>query len=149
MSSRSAMSQSVPRAAPRVLRVVQVDFLYTRSMSGTTDARRIEIATRLFGRAGAPEIPDAPEQFWAPDGTLEDVASGTFVGWPAIRAFFAGGLTRTSNLRLEPDEFWVGDDGLAVHYLMSGDVIRPESYGEEYVGRTVVGAGDVVPAVRR
>ena len=104
-------------------------------MSGTTDARPIEIATRLFREGWSSGDPDAPEQFWAPDGTLQDVASGTFVGWPAIRAFFAGGLTRTSNLRLEPDEFWVGEDGLAVHYLMSGDVVRPESYGEEYVGR--------------
>jgi len=104
-------------------------------MSDTTDARRIELATRLFREGWSSGDPDAPEQFWTPDGTLEDVASGTFVGWPAIRAFFTGGLTRTSNLRLEPDEFWVGEDGLAVHYLMSGDVVRPESYGEEYVGR--------------
>ena len=72
-----------------------------------------------------------------PDGTLDDVASGTFVGWPAIRAFFANGLTRTGNLRLVPDEFWVNDDGLAVHYLMSGDVVRPESFGPS----TSVGGG--------
>lgn len=47
-------------------------------MSGTTDARRIEIATRLFREGWSSGDPDAPEQFWVPDGTLEDVASGTF-----------------------------------------------------------------------
>ena len=104
-------------------------------MSSTIHERRIEIATRLFTDGWSAGDPDAPEQFWVPDGTLDDVASGKFEGWPAIRAFFANGLTRTRNLTLAPDEFWVNDDGLAVHYIMSGDVVRPESYGEEYVGR--------------
>ena len=64
-------------------------------MPGDLGKRRIEIATRLFLEGWSGGDPDAPEQFWAPDGVLEDVASGTFRGWPAIREFFAGGLTRT------------------------------------------------------
>jgi hypothetical protein len=96
--------------------------------------RRIEIARQLFAAWSAGD-PDAPEPLWSPDGILDDVASGKFHGWPAIRAFFANGLTRTANLTLVPDEFWANDDGLAVHYVMSGDVVRRESYGPEYVGR--------------
>ena len=60
-------------------------------MSSTLDQHRIEIATRLFDEGWSSGDPDAPEQFWTPDGTLFDVASGTFEGWPAIRAFFANG----------------------------------------------------------
>lgn len=99
-----------------------------------TTSRRIEIATGLF-EAWSSGDPDAPEPFWAPDGVLDDVASGVFEGWPAIRTFFAGGLRRTSNLTLVPTEFWANDGGLALHYLMSGDVVRPESFGPEFVGR--------------
>jgi len=113
-------------------------FLYTRSMfQGVAPHvidRRIEIARRLF-EAWSSGDPDAPERYFTPDGVLDDVASGTFTGWPAIRAFFASGLSRTANLTLIPDRFWFGDDGLAVHYMMSGDVVRPESFGPEYVGR--------------
>ncbi len=110
--------------------------------------RRIEIARSLFA-AWSSGDPDAPEPFLMPDGMLADVASGTFEGWPAIRAFFASGLTRTGNLTLVPDEFWGNDGGLAVHYVMSGDVVRPESFGPEHVGSTLVGAVHVVPALRR
>lgn len=95
---------------------------------------RIAIATQLFA-AWSSGDPDAPEALWHPDGVLDDVASGRFEGWPAIRSFFAGGLTRTGNLRLEPDNFWANDEGLAVHYLMSGDVVLPETFGPEHVGR--------------
>jgi hypothetical protein len=100
----------------------------------TLTERRIAIARRLFAAWSAGD-PDAPEPYWSADGILDDVASGKFHGWPAIRAFFANGLTRTANLTLVPDEFWVNDAGLAVHYMMSGDVVRPESYGPEHVGR--------------
>lgn len=96
--------------------------------------RRIEVATELF-EAWSSGDPDAPEPYWTPDGVLDDVASGRFEGWPAIRAFFAGGLTRTANLVLAPKEFWANDDGLALLYEMSGDVVRPESFGPEHVGR--------------
>jgi hypothetical protein len=106
-------------------------------LEGVTPAvidRRVEIATGLF-RAWSSGDPDAPEQYFTPDGVLDDVASGIFRGWPQIRTFFAGGLTRTANLTLVPDQFWANRDGLAVHYVMSGDVIRPESFGPEHVGR--------------
>lgn len=95
---------------------------------------RVEIATKLFEGWSSGD-PDAPEPYFAPDGVLDDVASGRFDGWSAIRAFFANGLSRTANLTLIPDEFWANDDGLAVHYVMSGEVVRPESFGVEYVGR--------------
>jgi hypothetical protein len=95
---------------------------------------RIGIATMLFAAWSSGDA-DAPQPYWAPDGILDDVASGVFEGWPAIRAFFARGLERTLNLTLVPQEFWSNDSGLAVTYVMSGDVVRPESYGPEYVGR--------------
>ena len=95
---------------------------------------RIDVARQLFA-AWSSGDPDAPEPLFTPDGVLDDVASGTVVGWPAIRAFFARGLTRTSELRLEPDDFWANESGLAVHYVMSGEVVLPDSYGAEYVGR--------------
>lgn len=100
----------------------------------SSDDRRIEIAQHLF-EGWSSGNPDAPEQWFHPQGVLMDVASGRFEGWPAIRAFFAAGMQRTANLTLIPDEFWSSDNGLAVHYVMSGDVINPTSYGPEYVGR--------------
>jgi ketosteroid isomerase-like protein len=78
---------------------------------------------------------DAPERFFTPDAVLSDVASGRFEGWPAIRDFFASGLRRWGDLRLEPDEFWFSDAGVAVHYVMSATVTDPETYGPEVVGR--------------
>jgi hypothetical protein len=99
-----------------------------------TTERRIEIATSLFA-AWSSGDPDAPEPWFTPDGVLDDVASGHFVGWPAIRAFFARGLARTGNLTLVPDEFWANDGGLAVHYIMSADVVLPETFGPEHVGK--------------
>ena len=102
--------------------------------SATTTTRRIEVAKKLFEGWSSGD-PDAPEPWFAPDGVLDDVASGRFEGWPNIRAFFARGLSRTANLTLVPDEFWSNDDGLAVHYEMSGDVVLPDSFGPEFVGR--------------
>lgn len=101
---------------------------------GLLARQRVEIARGLFEGWSSGD-PDAPEPYWTPDGVLDDVASGRFAGWPAIRAFFARGLTRTANLTLVPDEFWVNESGLAVRYTMSGDVIFPESFGPEHVGR--------------
>ena len=96
--------------------------------------RRIEIAKHLFAGWSSGN-PDAPEPYFHPDGVLMDVASGRFEGWTNIRNFFARGLTRTANLTLVPDQFWASDDGLALHYVMSGDVILPETFGPQYVGR--------------
>jgi SnoaL-like domain len=101
---------------------------------------RIEIARHLFEGWSSGNA-DAPEPFLTPDAVLNDVASGTFEGWPAIRAFFARGLSRAGNLTLIPDEFWENDGGLAVHYVMSADILDPASFGPEYVGqRWSVGA---------
>ncbi len=96
--------------------------------------RRISTARDLFAGWSSGD-PDAPERFFTPDAVLDDVASGRFVGWPAIRAFFARGLDRWGDLRLEPDEFWANDDGLALHYSMSATVTDPEMYGVDAVGR--------------
>jgi SnoaL-like domain len=100
----------------------------------STNARQIEIARSVFAGWSSGD-PDAPEQYFTPDGTLFDVASGQFDGWPAIRAFFARGLSRCDTLTLIPDEFWSNEGGLAVHYVMSAGVIDPATFGPEYVGR--------------
>jgi hypothetical protein len=97
-------------------------------------AARCAVAEQVFA-AWSSGNADAPEPFFTPNAVLFDVASGRFEGWPAIRAFFAGGLTRTTNLRLVPDEFWENPSGVAVHYTMSGDVVLPTSFGPEQVGR--------------
>ncbi len=96
--------------------------------------RRIEIARELFAGWSSGDA-DAPERFFHPEATLYDVASGTFVGWPAIRAFFARGLAKWDDLVLAPDRFWVSDDGLALHYVMSATVKDPTIYGPEHVGK--------------
>lgn len=104
-------------------------------MSSSVETQhRIELAKRVF-QGWSSGDPDANEACFTPDGVLDDVASGRFEGWPAIRAFFARGLARTADLTLVPDQFWTNDDGLAVHYTMSGRVILPETFGTEYVGR--------------
>ena len=99
-----------------------------------TTAARIEIARTLFAGWSSGD-PDAPEPLLTPDAVLFDVASGRFEGWPAIRAFFANGLSRVGNLTLVPVEFWENDTGLALHYVMSGDVVLPTTFGPEHVGK--------------
>jgi hypothetical protein len=100
----------------------------------TDHAKRIEVARQLFAGWSSGD-PDAPEPFMTPDAVLNDVASGRFEGWPAIRAFFAKGLAKWDDLVLAPDEFWVNDDGLALHYLMSATVKDAAIFGEEHVGK--------------
>ena len=95
---------------------------------------REAIARRVF-EAWSSGDADAPEAFFTPDAVLEDVASGRFTGWPAIRAFFAAGLAKWDDLRLAPDRFWHSPDGLALHYEMSATVRDPALYGPEHVGR--------------
>src|SRR5262249_48346065 len=115
-----------------IVAVSQARSPYDRSMSST--ASRIETARALFAGWSSGDA-NAPEPYMTPDAVLFDVASGRFEGWPAIRDFFASGLTRTRNLTLIPDEFWENETGLAVHYVMSGDVVLPTSFGPEHVGR--------------
>ncbi len=95
---------------------------------------RIEIAKKLFAGWSSGN-PDAPQELMTPDAVLHDVASGTFEGWPAIRAFFASGLARWDDLQLVPDEFWANDSGLALHYVMSATVKDASTYGPEHVGK--------------
>ena len=96
--------------------------------------KRIEIAKQLFAGWSSGDV-DAPEPFMTPGAVLNDVASGRFEGWPAIRAFFGQGLAKWDDLELRPDEFWVNEDGLALHYVMSATVKDPDRFGPEYVGR--------------
>ena len=95
---------------------------------------RVDIARQLFAGWSSGD-PDAPEALMTPDAVLHDVASGTFEGWPAIRAFFASGLARWDDLVLVPDEFWTNESGIALHYEMSATVRDPTIYGPEHVGR--------------
>ena len=97
--------------------------------------RRQAVAREVFAAWSSGDA-DAPEQFFTADAVLSDVASGRFEGWPAIRAFFAAGLAKWDDLRLEPDAFWANDDGLALHYVMSATVRDPALYGADVVGRT-------------
>ncbi|MCU0260884.1 MAG: nuclear transport factor 2 family protein [Ilumatobacteraceae bacterium] len=96
--------------------------------------RRVRIACDVFAAWSSGDA-DAPERFFTPDAVLSDTASGRFEGWPAIREFFAAGLARWKGLVLVPDELWVNDHGVAVHYEMSATVSDPAVYGPEYVGR--------------
>jgi ketosteroid isomerase-like protein len=102
--------------------------------TNATTERRIAIAKDVFAAWSSGDA-DAPEQFFTPDATLFDVASGQFDGWPAIRAFFAKGLAKWDDLVLAPDEFWANDSGLALHYLMSATIKDASTYGAEHVGK--------------
>ena len=96
--------------------------------------RRIETAKKLFEGWSSGD-PDGPKQYMTDDAVLFDIVSGRFEGWPAIRTFFAKGLEKWDDLVLAPDEFWVNDDGLALHYEMYATVKDPTIYGPEYVGK--------------
>ena len=102
--------------------------------TNATTERRIAIAKDVFAAWSSGDA-DAPEQFFTPDATLFDVASGQFDGWPAIRAFFAKGLAKWDDLVLAPDEFWANDSGLALHYEMSATIKDASTYGAEHVGK--------------
>jgi hypothetical protein len=96
--------------------------------------RRIAIGEAVYA-AWSSGDPDAPRPLFHPDAVLHDVASGTFEGWPAIRAFFALGLAKWDDLTLAPEEWWANEGGLAVRYTMSATVRDPAQYGPEVVGR--------------
>lgn len=101
----------------------------------STTERQIAIAKQLFEGWSSGDA-NAPEQFFHPNAVLNDVCSGRFETWPVIRDYFASALARSKNLRLIPDEFWANDTGLALHYVMSGEVVNPATFGPAYVGRT-------------
>ena len=64
-------------------------------------AKRIEIARQLFAGWSSGD-PDAPEPFMTPDAVLNDVASGRFEGWPAIRSSRAPFDRRERRLEAPP-----------------------------------------------
>lgn len=103
-------------------------------MTARPDDRRVAIGKAVFA-AWSSGDPDAPAPYFHPDAVLHDVVSGTFAGWPAIRAFFASGLAKWDDLRLEPDRWWTNADGLAVHYVMHATVRDADLFGPEVVGR--------------
>jgi hypothetical protein len=100
----------------------------------TANDPRVEIARSLFAAWSSGDA-DAPERFFAPEGVLFDNVSGRFDGWPAIRSFFARGLARVKDLTLIPDELWTNDQGVAVHYVMSAEILPGDPIGEQYAGR--------------
>jgi hypothetical protein len=97
-------------------------------------ARRIQLAGELF-KAWSSGDADAPARYFHPDGRLFDVVAGqTFEGWPAIRAFFAGGLAPGRNLELIPDRYWTSGDGVALTWIMSSTVLD-DRFGAANRGR--------------
>jgi ketosteroid isomerase-like protein len=95
----------------------------------------IEIAKKLF-TAWSSGDPDAPAEFLTDDAVLHDIVAGhDKVGWPAIREFFQGALTISPGVVLEPNAFWVNDDGVAVRWHMSATV-RSDMFGPEHNGKT-------------
>ena len=104
-------------------------------VAGTIRAvdRREAVARRVFAAWSSGDA-NAPQSCFTADAILFDVASGRFDGWPAIREFFAKGLAKWDDLRLDPDEFWSNDDGLALHYVMSATVRDASTYGAAVVG---------------
>jgi ketosteroid isomerase-like protein len=95
---------------------------------------RITRARALFAAWSSGDV-DAPRAHLTDDAVLYDVIGGEHAGWPAIRAYFAHGLRRYPDLRLEPTgDFWSRDDGLALTWVMSATV-SDESFGPAAVGR--------------
>ncbi len=97
-------------------------------------ARRIQLAEDLF-KAWSSGNADAPEKFFHPDGSLYDVVAGDEKdGWPAIRAFFAQGLTPGRNLELIPERYWISEEGVALTWIMSATVLD-DAFGAENKGK--------------
>lgn len=97
-------------------------------------ARRIQLAEELF-KAWSSGDADAPEKFFHPDGSLYDVVAGDEKdGWPAIRAFFAQGLTPGRNLELIPERYWISEEGVALTWIMSATVLD-DAFGAENKGK--------------
>ena len=94
---------------------------------------RTSAAGELF-QAWSSGNPDAPEPFMRPDAVLYDIVGGRHEGWPAIRAFFAVGLDKWSELVLEPQEYWTNDRGVALTWVMSA-VVPDDRLGAGNRGR--------------
>lgn len=95
---------------------------------------RIAVGEAVFA-AWSSGDPDAPTRYFHPDAVLHDTASGTFSGWPEIRAFFGRGLAKWDDLALVPEEWWTSESGVAVRYWMSATVRDATTYGPDAVGR--------------
>lgn len=100
------------------------------------DDSRIQLASDLFAAWSSGDA-DAPAASLHDDAVLHDIVGGTHEGWPAIRAFFANGLERFSDLTLVPDQFWTSDDGVALTWVMSATVTEATAarFGAEHLGR--------------
>jgi steroid delta-isomerase-like uncharacterized protein len=98
---------------------------------------RIELARDLFA-AWSSGDPDAPARFLHPDAVLYDIVGGEHQGWPAIREFFARGLTSWPDLVLAPEQFWTNDDGVALSWVMTATVTDAGAprVGEANIGKT-------------
>jgi ketosteroid isomerase-like protein len=99
------------------------------------DDPRIDVARKLFAAWSSGDA-DAPAPYMNDDAVLYDIVGGEHKGWPAIRDFFAHGLVRWPDLVLEPERFWVSDDGVALSWLMSAtvtdDTFGPEAKGKKW-----------------
>jgi ketosteroid isomerase-like protein len=96
----------------------------------------IEIAKKLFA-AWSSGNPDDAAEFLTEDAVLHDIVEGSDkVGWPAIREFFSFALKVSPDLVLEPNAFWVNDEGVAVRWHMSAtvtnDMFGPEAKGKKW-----------------
>lgn len=100
-----------------------------------TGEERIEIAKKLFA-AWSSGDPDAPAEFLTEDAVLHDIVAGDDkAGWPAIRDFFQMTLNIMPGVVLEPNAFWVNEDGLALRWHMSATV-QTDMFGPEHKGKT-------------
>ena len=97
-------------------------------------AARIDVAWKLFAGWSSTDL-DQVKEFLADDAVLFDIIGGEYVGWPAIREYFAHGRARYPDLELVPTgDFWSRPDGLALLWHMSGTQ-SDDSLGPEFVGQ--------------
>lgn len=97
-------------------------------------AARIEVAWKLFAGWSSTDL-DQVKEYLADDAVLFDIIGGEYVGWPAIREYFAHGRARYPDLELVPTgDFWSRPDGLALLWTMSGTQ-SDDSLGPEFVGK--------------
>lgn len=97
---------------------------------------RIDLARDLFAAWSSGDA-DAPEPFLHPDAVLYDIVGGEHQGWPAIRQFFARGVTSWPDLVLAPEQYWTSDDGVALSWVMTATVTEAmgSRMGEANVGK--------------